>query len=139
MACLRRRGTPCTPPPTKKRRAQRCHQVNRTGPFPAGSPGVVESGLKASERVSSSRRMKERVQRSNCEGWSSWRRPERIDYSQTIMDNIISVKGFRTNRILQEVVKRITIKYMNSKRLLSMLKQTRPFCNLSVSQLILLT
>ena len=51
--------------------------VNRTGPLMASSPGVVEYGLKASKRVSSSRRTKERIQRSNCEGRSSWRRPER--------------------------------------------------------------
>ena len=35
-------------PPTKGK-GQHCHQVNRTGPFPVGSPGVVESGLKVSE------------------------------------------------------------------------------------------
>ena len=29
-------------PPQKKRRAQRCHQVNRTGPFPGRFPGVAE-------------------------------------------------------------------------------------------------
>ena len=74
---LRWRGTPCTPPPKKKRRAQRCHQVNRTRPFPAGSPGVVESGLKDSERVSSLRKDEGMSSRSNCEGRSSWRRPGR--------------------------------------------------------------
>ena len=34
-------GTPCTSPP-KKRRAQRYHQVNRTGPFSGRFPGVAE-------------------------------------------------------------------------------------------------
>ena len=86
--------------PPKKGRGQRCHQVNRAGPFPGRSPGVVESGLTVSERVRSLERTIRVSSRNDEAGRSFLLVPERIDYSQTILDKLISIKGFRTNRIL---------------------------------------
>ena len=105
------------------------NHVYWTGPaFSGWLPGVAESGLMDSERVSSSERTRWTSSWTNCEGRSSWLKPERIDYSQKILDNLISIKGFRTSRILQEDVKRITNEYTNSKRFLSLLKHV---CSIS--------
>ena len=119
---------PVHPPPPKKRGGDSA-ATRWTGPaFSGRLPGVVESGLMDSERVSSSERTMWTSSRNNCEGRSSWLKPERIDYSQTILDNLISIKGFRTGHILQEDVQQITNEYTNSKRFLSGLKHV---CSIS--------
>ena len=123
--------------PPKKGRGQRCHQVNRTGPFPVGSPGVAESGLKVSGRGG----LSEGTTRTNFwnikEGRSFRLVPERIDYSQMILDKLISSE--KVSELIVSFKKTLANhKWAHEFWEISVSVETRLLYSLSVNQLNLL-